>query len=153
MANLDPYTVMSSGLKAIFDAEFASEAVTLEHDKLHEALGSDNAYAGIYPVESRWGAGRGGGVMLEHFAIIQYYDFWDKQIDPAQTVDPRDITAKATRLMRAIQINTASPAGSPEVWYYNVIYVSYPDDPTGNKTRFHMTVRGYGDNLAILETR
>jgi hypothetical protein len=146
-----PYELAATAIKAVIDAEFASEGITAIHDNIHEAMGTDRVAVGIAPM--REVNMTGNAVVNEMQIEVRFYDLWDKQIDPAQMVNPIKITTYADRLRRAIQVAQASYSGSPEVWYFQVIGIEYPDDPTGNKTRFHASIRAYGDNTGLVETR
>jgi hypothetical protein len=66
-------------------------------------------------------------------------------------VNPFPITDMADRLRRAVESAAASVTGTPEVWYFKVDATEYPDDPTGNKTRFEMTVTAFGDNTGLTQ--
>lgn len=151
MANettVDPYAVAAGLLKQIIDAEYEAEQITAIHDQLHEALGSDRVAVGIAPSSE---TSRMGNRVVNVFTIeIRFYDLWDKEVDPEQTVNPTRITGYANRLKRALEQSAFS--GTREVWYFNWLRTDYPNDPTGNKTRFHMHIEVFGDNTAITET-
>lgn len=147
----DPYEVAATALKQIIDTEFAAEGIHAIHDNIHESLGQDRAVVGIAPTrEARL---PNNNVVNALYIEVRYYDLWDKEVDPEQVVNPFRITARANRLKRALQQSQASFVGSPEVWYFDWLDTEFPDDPTGNKTRFHMHLRVYGDNTGLVETR
>lgn len=146
----DPYEQVAVALKTIIDTEFAPENVTAIHDRLHESLGTDAVWVGISP--EGWRPKARDRNSLETFVLVQYYDLWDKEIDPTQQVNPILITNKASRFMRAVQSQQASDAGTADLWYFDVESVDFPNDPTGNKTRFHVIIRAHGQNHSILET-
>jgi hypothetical protein len=52
---------------------------------------------------------------------------------------------------RAMETAQASVTGTNEVWYFYVQSIEYPDDPTGNKSRFEATVLAVGDNVAFYQ--
>jgi hypothetical protein len=139
-----PYHFAATALKTIIDNEFTDLSVNAVHDRLHESLGFDGLVVGISPEDETPLANdyNTNAILI----TVQWYDFWDKQIDPTQTVDPFDITTKADRFRRAVRSYQASNPGSTEVWYFNVMTIRYLNDPTGNKTRFEATVRAFGDN-------
>lgn len=149
MAN-DPYEQVALALKSIIDTEFAPQNVTAIHDRLHESLGTDRVEVGISP--ESWRPKARDRNSLETFVLVQYYDIWDKDIDPNQQVNPIVITNKASRFMRAVQNHQASAVGTADVWYFDVESIEFPNDPTGNKTRFHAIIRAHGQNHSILET-
>lgn len=148
---MDPYQVVATGLKTIIDDEFEPEGVVAIHDNIHESLGVDRITVGIAPVRET--PRTGSTLIQETWVEVRFYDLWEKRVDPAQTVNPFRITAFAHRFRQAIQNQRASYEGSPEIWYFDVTNIEYPNDPTGNKTRFVATIRAYGDNAALLETR
>lgn len=142
------YSVVAAAVKGVIDAEFAAEGITAIHDRVHASNGWKRPIVGISP-ESQTPRS-GNEFLLDTRVLIQFYNTWDKEIDPEQVVDPRTITDYAHRLMQAIESQQASYAGSSQVWYFKVENVQYPNDATGNKTRFHMTICAYGDNTALL---
>lgn len=143
------YALSAAALEQIINNEFsASEGVVATHDKPHEALGYNGPVVGIFPNFDQPNSRT--TVAEEAYVEVRYYDQWDKQIDPAQAVDPRIITEKAFRLKRAIKSANVHLGGN--MWFFNVERTEYPDDPTGNKTRFHMLIRAWGNNPALAET-
>lgn len=147
---VNPYEVVATALKQIIDTEFAPEGITAIHDNIHESLGEKRVTVGIAPL--RDSLADFSNIASNQFVEIRFYDLWDKKVDPAQTVNPMKITMYAERLKQAIRRSHASFPGSGEVWYFDWRGTDYPNDPTGNKTRFHMTVRAFGTNTAINET-
>ena len=146
----DPYEQVAVALKTIIDTEFAPENVSAIHDYLHGSLGTDAVWVGISP--ERWRPVPRDRNTLETYALVQYYDIWDKEIDPTQQVNPIKITNLAARFSQALQQQQAAVAGTEDVWYFDVEGIEFPNDPTDNKTRFHATVRAYGNNHSILES-
>jgi hypothetical protein len=103
----DPYTVVATALKSIIDTEFAAEGITAIHDQLHEALGLNRVTVGIAPTSKYRGPNNN---VVNLIAVeIRFYDLWDKEVDPEQTVNPMKITAYANRLERALQQSQAAP--------------------------------------------
>jgi hypothetical protein len=144
-----PYHTVATALKTILDGEFTDLTITAVHDKIHESLGYRRVEVGISPV--RESATTGREIQMTSTVLIQWYDLWDKEIDNEQVVNPFLITERADRLRRAIETASAAIAGTPEIWYFKVDNTEYPDDPTGNKSRFEMTVTAYGDNTALTQ--
>lgn len=150
-ATTDPYEVVASALKQIIDTEFAAENIHAIHDNIHGSLGVERAEVGIAPMRE---APLGTNHLANSFFVeVRYYDLYDLEVDPEQTVNPTVITAKGNRLKRALKQAEATFPGTPEVWYFDWLDTEYPDDPTGNKTRFHMHIRALGDNTGLIETR
>jgi hypothetical protein len=148
MAVIDPYVEVSDGLKQIIDSEFAPEGFVAIHDRLHESLGDEGTRIGISPEEQA--PQRGNEVVLATVVLVQFYGKWNKEIDNAQIVDPRRITGYAARFRQ--RVYTSAAQGSSSVWYYKLLSITYPKDPTGNKTRFEAQVQALGDNTGLTET-
>lgn len=142
------YAIAAAALEQMLNTEFAPEGVVAVHDKPHEALGDNGVVVGIFPTYDQPNSRT--KVADEIWIEVRYYDQWDKQIDPRQTVDPRIITEKAFRFKRRIKSTNVS--GNGNLWFFNVERTEYPDDPTGNKTRFHMLIRAWGNNPSLTET-
>lgn len=140
-------TQLRSSIKASIAAEFAAEGITVLDDKLHEAMGTERSIAAVYPEGER---PHSSGIAGTFIISAQVYNRWDPQIDPAQIVDPGIIEGWAWRLQR--RMLNDSNVNSSNVSYYVVSEVLYPDDPTGNKTRFVLTAVGYGHNPSQAET-
>lgn len=146
---MDPYAVAAEGLKAIIDVEFADELIVATHDKLHESMGLEGIEVGISPTDQVPLSSNAN--VLDTGLFVQFYGLWEKMVDPTQQVDPRLVTGWADRFRRRVESTQAGAAGSSEVWYYEVLRVEYPDDPTGNKSRFNAYVRARGDNTALTQ--
>lgn len=144
------YSVIAEALVSVIDAEFTDLGITAVHDNLHESLGRDRREVGIAPVEDS--IPMNNGLVLETLAEVKFYDFWTQEISPTTAVDPRTITNYAERFRRAVHAARATQVGTGVMWYFDVRRVQYPNDPTGNKTRFVAQVRGYGNNTNLVET-
>lgn len=142
--SVTPYHQAATSLKTIIDSEFSDLGVSAQQDRLHEALGFDGLAVGISPEDETPMASDYNTMQITLF--VQWYDKWDKKIDPKQAVDPFDITTKGDRFRRACKTYQQANPGTTQVWYFNVVSIRYPNDPTGNKTRFEATVRAFGDN-------
>lgn len=145
----DSYALVATALKTIIDTEFAPQSIVARHDKLHESLGSQGVEVGISPISQ--GAQVKRGIIKETLILVQFYNIWDKRIDPTQQVDPFLITGYADRFERRVESSQASSSGNNDLWYYRVVNIDYPDDPTGNKTRFEARVLAVGDNTALTQ--
>lgn len=145
-----PYEAVATAIKAAIDAEFAPEHITAIHDNIHESLGQDRVAVGIAPMEDM--VQTGNGVVQETWAEVRFYTIWDPKIDPTTVVNPFKITAYAERFRNALRTLSATTPGTGQVWYFDVRRVTYPNDPTGNKTRFVATVRAFGNNSGLVET-
>lgn len=140
-------TELRAAIKATVEAEFAAEGLTVLDDKLHESMGTDKAVAGVYPEAER---PHSSGVVGIYVVGLQVFQRWDPQVDPEQKVDPALIEDWAWRLQR--RMNPESNVNGENISYYVVSEVLYPDDATGNKTRFVATLTGYGHNPSMMET-
>jgi len=143
-----PYELAAAAIKQIIDTEFADLGVDTLHDQVHESLGHDRIVVGIAPNYDAPQA-RDENVQ-ETWLDVRFWNLYNLQIDPEQIVDPRIITNYAERLKRAVKAANITING--QVWYFSVRRTTYPDDPTGNKSRFVMTFRAFGNNAALVET-
>ncbi len=146
-----PYTIAANGLAAIITAEFAPEAVVPIHDEIHESLGDTGRVVGIAPDERGEEPGARNRVAQETWLKVKWFDKWEKDVDPTVVKDPRIMAEFAHRLQMAVA--AASLTYSGDFWYFNWEGTEYPRDPIGNKTRFIMRVRAFGNNASLLETQ
>jgi hypothetical protein len=145
-----PFQTVATAIIAIFEAEFAAEGFKMIPDRLHPALGRHRVDVGISPTEE---APNGRNRLVqETWAEVRFYDLWTDEIDPATQVNPYRITAFAERFRDALRRAHATVPGTGDMWYFDVMRTTYPDDPTGNASRFHMTIRAFGNNSALVET-
>lgn len=145
-----PYETAATIIKTVIDTEFAPEHISAIHDNLHESLGRHRVAVGIAPVEET--ARSGNAIVQDTMIEVKFYDLWTNEIDPETVVNPFKITAYAERLRSSLGRTRASTPGTGEVWYFDVLRVAYPNDPTGNKTRFVATIRAVGNNSGVVET-
>lgn len=141
---------VATSVKAVFDAEFATEQFRMQFDNLHEAVGRDRVAVGIAPVEDR--ANARTRIMQEAWLEVKFYGLWDDTIAPDTVINPFKITAYAERLRDALRRSQATDPGTGQVWFFDVDRTQYPNDPTGNKSRFVMTIRAFGNNANLTET-
>lgn len=140
-------TELRTVIRDALDAEFASDGLTFDDDRLSGAVAHDRPRAGVYPgseVEGR------DGLVQEVEVRIQIFQQWDKEIDPEQSVSPAGIESWAERAKRALQA-VNSPA-TEKTWFFRVTRTEYLPDPTGNITRAELVVRSFGENTGLLET-
>ena len=145
-----PFSVAALAIKTSFDLEFAPEGFVMIYDKLHESLGRERVEVGVAPTEDV--VSERNGVVQETWLEIRFYGLWKQEISPTTQVDPTQITEYAERLRDALRRTRATDPGTDQVWYFDVRRTIYPDDPTGNKTRFHMLVRALGNNAGLVES-
>ena len=140
----------ANAIKTYFDLEFAAESFVLQFDNLHESLGRYSVEVGIAPVEDT--PKQGSMLELDTKVEIRFYDLWTDEIDPTTAVDPRRITGFAERFRECVRLASRSTPGSQELWFFDIERLWYPNDPTGNKSRFHALVRCVGNNNNLIET-
>lgn len=141
------YAELATALAQILNTIYAPEGLTAVHDDLHPSLGSAETVVGIAP--ERWQANPQNRTEKWTFVTVKFFHKWDKQINPSQTVDPAIIAEFAERFEQGIVTYRATNLGSGDVWYFDVDQIEFPEDPTGNKTRFHATVRARGNNTVV----
>lgn len=142
-----PITEFRASVKSIVDIEFSAEGLVARNDKLHESLGHDGAVASVYPNQQAPGE---SGIVQNMLVTVQLYNRYDLEVDPEQRVDPAVIEGWVHRFERAVQ--AATDPNTDHVYYYNIVFIEYPPDPTDNISRAHIQILGYGDNAALIET-
>lgn len=148
MAN-SPFESVANALKDIIDNEFAPEGYKVIFDNLHESLGRQAVAVGVAPMEE---APWNDALALEIWVEVRFYDLWKQEISPDTVVNPTRITAFAERLRDAVRRYNKDYFGTSRLWFFDLQRIQYPNDPTGNKTRFHATIRAYGNNAGLVET-
>jgi len=129
-------------LETIVNAEFGADGVIVRHDRIHPHMGADsNHYCGISPMSE--GEGDNAGLWRSQM-MVQMYKAYDPQIEPYQSVDPRVIAGWAERFREAAR--TQLGVNTDDCWFFRIVEITYPSDPTGNATRFHATVLVFGNN-------
>jgi hypothetical protein len=143
-----PYVIAANGVEQIITTEFTDLAVVPLHDELHESLGESGRIVGIAP-ERELPMPR-NRVVQEVYLHVQWFEKWQKEVDPTQVKDPRTIATIANRLQTAL--GAAQLTYSGDFWYFNWDGTEYPRDPVGNKTRFIMRICAYANNSHLVET-
>lgn len=143
----DPFTELCDILEEAILNEFDDEPyIRFNRDRLHESLGADGAlYVGVSPDIDRT-----DNIEQIMDVSLQFYDVYKLDIDPLQHVDPTRVTNKAERMKRALA--DVRTTGTSTLWFFDVINTRYPNDPTGNKSRFEMTIQARGNNTGLVET-
>ena len=144
------FTIISDAVIAAFNAEFAAEGFVMIPDRLHESLGRKRVAVGISPDEDSPNSRT--RIAEEHYLTVQFYGLWDERIDPETQINPSIVVGYASRLKEALRQTQVADPGTDAVWYFDVDRVRYPNDPTGNKSRFEMTIRAWGSNQNLVET-
>jgi hypothetical protein len=143
----DAYTEIANQLETIINVEFAPEGYVAVHDTVHPAAAVERTMIGIAPQREAPGPDM---LTLEHRVQVQFYGRYDPEPDPRVRVDPRRITGFADRFKRAVKDH--NQVSTPNMWYFDVVSIEYPNDGGGNKTRFEASIRAYGNNQALIET-
>lgn len=146
-----PARLAATAIETILVSEFADQSPAVFHDKLHESVGHLGPAIGIYP-ERESPANDDANQQITDL-IVQYLGYYDLQIDPDQTVDPRVIADLAHRFRVAFYAYEKANPGTDDVWFMQVREITYPDDPTGNKSRFVARIRCWGQNAALVESQ
>lgn len=148
-----PETKLRNMLLNLMEEEFAPEGISVRDDKLLDASGEGEAVAGAYPDYSEpWAR----DAQVQHtVVVVQMHNAYNTDWinTPDERVSPATIESWADRLRRKIKsIDGIPSSANPDGWFFLVERTLYPDDPTGNKTRLNMIVRGYSMNAALAET-
>lgn len=143
-----PETEARHALIASLEATFAVDQFPIRDDKLHASLGDQGTVIGVYPERST--ASPANNYVNEYEIIVQFYGKYNLEVEREQSVSPSTIEGQAERFRRSIREGVDPRTAS--VWYFSLLRVAYPDDPTGNKTRFEATVLARGNNYALIET-
>lgn len=144
---VDAYSLVANILEEVILDEFADEPyLSVRHDRVHESVGVDGrTYVGISPEDEN-----NYNIETRLSILIQFYGPWKEAVDPLQIVDPREITNKAERMKQALQ--SVRTVGLGIAWFFDVVNVRYPIDPTGNKSRFELGIVVRGNNTGLIES-
>jgi hypothetical protein len=82
--------------------------------------------------------------------LVQVFGLWEKEVDNEKVIDPAPVEALARAFAREIQARQTGAL--PELWYIELERVGFPNDPTGQKTRFDAIVMGRAENPGVVET-
>lgn len=145
-----PETTARARLKALVEAEFDAETLTVLDDRLNESRAQDSHVAAVYPGASQENSRN--GLVLDTTLFVQLFREWDNVLDAAQVVDPADIEEWAERLRRAIRDDLDAAGFDEHLWYFRVIKIEYNPDPTGNISRLVATVTTHSQNAGLVET-
>jgi hypothetical protein len=142
-----PETEARKALIDMLAAEFAAEGFPIKDDKVHRSAGASGTVLGVYP--NRTTSSQRDRYVSEMEMVVQLYGQYDLKVDPQQAISPSRIEEFADRFRNALRTRNPDPR-SPGVWYFTLERIEYPDDPTGNKTRFEATLTARGNNGALL---
>lgn len=145
-----PETKLRQDLIALLESEFGAEALTVYDDRIHDSLGQEGPVAGVYPETSP--ASVGDALVLEPLVKVQLFRRWSREVNAEQAVSPAGIEEWAERLRRAVRSAGLGTPGDAHLWYYQILRIDYPPDPTGNITRLIATVQGTTQNAGLTET-
>jgi hypothetical protein len=150
MPTTSAYEVAATAIKTVIDTEFAPEGISAIFDNLHDAQGRYRVAVGIAPEEDS--AMSGNALVNATFIVVKFFDLWTDEIDPDTVVNPVKIATYAERFRRALLSAKATDPSTQQVWYFDVQRIRYPNDPTGNKSRFVASIRCLGNNAGLVET-
>lgn len=142
------FETAATAIISIFNAEFAAEGFVMIPDRLHDSLGRYRVDVGISPDEER--PMMRDRNTAEHYLTVQFFGLWTDEISPDTQVNPFKITGYAERFKTALR--DASVPSSGSLWYFDIDRLQFPDDPTGNKSRFVASIRAFGNNTGLIET-
>lgn len=138
-------TTIRDVIHQVFATEFSDLEFVYRDDKLHESLGDDGRnYLGTSPLRRYPSPDNANARETE--VLVQFYLAYSLKVDRQQAVDPSVIEGYVERFEAALK--DPSRVASTAVWYFVVDLIEYPEDPTGNITRFEAQVRGIGENSA-----
>jgi hypothetical protein len=144
------YETVATALIGIINTEFAAEGFTAIRDNLHDSLGRTRVDIGVAPSEDV--VMSGNSIVQETWLDVKFLNFWDETIAPDTVIDPAVITGYAERFRTALRIYNTTAPHTGRTWYFDVRRIAYPNDPTGNKSRFVATIRAYGNNAGLIES-
>lgn len=136
-------TVAVDRVIAVVNAAYTAEGWTAQPDKLLQAAGRDGTTRlAVYQEDTSAVPNRREllGVRL----VFQLYMGFNPEPDEHLQIDPRIVGELAARF-RDEYVPT-QPAGDDDLYYFRVDRISYPDDPTGNKTRAEVFITAFGPN-------
>lgn len=143
-----PMTVARLTLAAAVEAEFVPDGFSVKNDRLHKSLGRNgHTTIGTSPLQEV--PLPNDKNLLQYGIFVQFYGGWQDTINPEEVVDPAGIENYAERFKRVLQANDPDQSN---IWYFNLAEITYPEDPTGNMTRFEAKVTAYGVNTSHVET-
>lgn len=141
-------TLARNALLARVHDEFDPDGFEISSDKLHKSLGRDGiTRIGVSPVEET--PLHSNRLVTGYIVLVQFYGAWPDKIDPQTAVDPSIVETYAERFKRSLKGNDPN---TPSAWYFLLTGLTYPDDPTGNISRFEAKVTVMGTNSALVET-
>jgi hypothetical protein len=128
---------LTTQIQTEFADEFADDGWTIADDKFGRSKGMEipetQAAIAIYPELER---ARPGHILeLIVTVVVQFHLGYAAEPDETIVRDPGVIEAYGQRFRASF-----SEPGDANYWFAHLLQVSYPDDPTGNKTRFEAVV-------------
>lgn len=146
-----PMTDARARVKAIIAAVYTAEGWTAGDDKFGRSKGMGEAHGtasiSVTPDYERERFGK--AYILDLGILVQFYLGYDAEPDETISRDSTIIEGYADRL-RAAFAGAGSRVDVGDAWYLRLTGIEYPEDPTGNKTRFEATIVGEATNAAAL---
>ena len=142
-----PETLLRQRVADLIETEFAPEGITVENDRLVRAAGKDGQTRVAVSPDDATPNPRDLQV-LETMVTLQYYLPYTAEPDETIVVDPGVIENVANRIRTAVRNNQSGALD--DFWFFNLVRITYPPDPTGNKSRLEATFKGCSTNPAAL---
>lgn len=146
MSTTSPMTTARAKLVDILSTEFAADNFQVLGDRLHKSLGIDGkTRIGVSPLDEN--PVSNNRLITPYRVFVQFYGAWKDVIDPTQIVDPTPLEDYAERFKQALIGNDPD---TNSTWFFRLDRLTYPEDPTGNMTRFEADVSCFGENTSLL---
>lgn len=134
-----PATAARSVIKTRIATAFSTEGWTGGDDKFGRSMGmeleEDDAAISVTTDFER--PRLNNASLLDIGITVQFYLGYDASPDETISRDVTVIEEFAERLRQQF-VGAGARVDSGDAWYLKIIGTEYPDDPTGNKTRFEM---------------
>jgi hypothetical protein len=146
-----PATAARAHIKSVIATVYSAEGWTAGDDKIGRSMGKEVAVdEATIAVTTDYERERlGQAIMLDIGILVQFYLGFDASPDETITRDVTDVEEYADRLRNAFS-GSGATVDDGDAWYLRVVGTEYPDDPTGNKTRFEMNIVCEATNAAAL---
>lgn len=138
-----PETTLRNQITSLFETEFTAEGFTVEDTKLLRQAGEDRDRCAIYPEETVPDDRLYNTLRVR--VVLQVYPQYDSGPDQTHEQDPGTIEGYADRIRRMVQ-GTDGVGNTADFWFLKVTGISYPDDPTGKKSRLEARIEGRCEN-------
>jgi hypothetical protein len=146
-----PATAARERIKDVIAAEFTAEGWTATDDKFGRSKGMGEPHTeasiSVTPDYERERPGR--ALLLDVGITVQFYLGYDAEPDETISRDSTIIEGYADRFRSQFE-GAGCRVDDGDAWYLRLTNIEYPEDPTGNKTRFEALVVGQATNRAAM---